>query len=91
MPLRRLLASFASILPLRRRSELDSPAIRKRVLAMSDGVTNRIFRLIEVVAVNAIKGGTERIDAASFAAEDLVLPLVSMTRRMHQNLGRRAA
>jgi replication-associated recombination protein RarA len=89
--LRRLLASFAAILPLRQRSELDSPTLRKRVLAMSDGVTNRIFRLIEVVAVNAIKSGTERIDAASFAAQDLVLPLVSMTRRMRQNLGRRAA
>lgn len=89
--LRRLLASFAAILPLRRRSELDSPALRKRVLAISGGVTNRIFRLIEVVAVNAVKSGTERIDAASFAAEDLVLPLVSMTRRMHQSLGRQAA
>jgi hypothetical protein len=68
---------FAAILPLRRRSELDSPALRKRVLAISDGVTNRIFRLIEVVAVNAVKSGAERIDAASFAAGDLVLPLVS--------------
>jgi hypothetical protein len=89
--LRRLLASFAAILPLRRRSSLDSPALRKRVLAISDGVTNRIFRLIEVVAVNAVKSGAERIDAASFAAEDLLLPLVSMTRRMHRSLGRRAA
>jgi hypothetical protein len=89
--LRRLLASFAAILPLRQGSELDSPALRKRVLAITDGVTNRIFRLIEVVAANAIKNGTERIDTSSFQAEDLVLPLVSMTRGMHRSLSRRAA
>jgi hypothetical protein len=89
--LRRLLASFAAILPLRRPSELDSAALRKRVLAVTDGVTNRIFRLIEVVAANAIKNGTERIDASSLEAEDLVLPLVSMTRGMHRSLSRRAA
>jgi Bacterial TniB protein len=88
---RRLLASFAAILPLRRPSAFDSSSLRKRVLAISEGVTHRIFRLIEVAAVKAIASGAERIDAASFEAEDLVLPLVSMTRRMRQRLERRAA
>ena len=88
--LRLLLASFIAILPLRRRSDLDSAPVRRRVLDMSDGVTNRIFRLIEVVAVNAIRDGTECIGEASFAADDLVLPLVSMTQRMQRRLTRRA-
>jgi replication-associated recombination protein RarA len=89
--LRWLLASFAAILPLRRASAFDSAALRKRVLAMTDGVTNRIFRLIEVVAAKAIKNGSERIDVSRLEADDLVLPLVSMTRGMHRSLGRRAA
>jgi replication-associated recombination protein RarA len=89
--LRWLLASFAAILPLRRLSEVDSAALRKRVLVVTDGVTNRIFRVIEVVAANAITNGSERIDLSSLEAEDLVLPLVSMTRGMHRSLSRRAA
>jgi hypothetical protein len=47
--------------------------------------------VIEVVAANAITNGSERIDLSSLEAEDLVLPLVSMTRGMHRSLSRRAA
>jgi hypothetical protein len=77
----RLLASLAVILPLQRPSDLSSDAVRTRIFAMTEGVTARIFRLIESVAERAILSGRERIDLASFEDRDLVLPLVSMTGR----------
>lgn len=76
--LRQLLASFSSLLPLRRPSLLDSPEVRRRILALTQGVTGRIFRLIEAAAIAAIRDGRERLDATSFEDEDLMLPLVSM-------------
>lgn len=78
---RALLASFASILPLRLPSALDSPSICRRVIEMTDGVTVRICRLIETVAANAVLNGDECITERSFVANDLVLPLVSMSPR----------
>ncbi|PNU02350.1 TniB family NTP-binding protein [Novosphingobium guangzhouense] len=76
--LRQLLASFAGLLPLRRPSHLDDDQVRRRVLALTDGVTGRIFRLMEAVAIAAIRSGREMIDADSFDDEQLLLPLVSM-------------
>lgn len=76
--LRQLMVSFAGLLPLRRRSPLDSADVRQRVIALSDGVTGRIFRLMEAVAIAAIRSGREMIDAASFDDDELLLPLVSM-------------
>ncbi len=86
-----LLTSLAGILPLRRPSELATSAARSRILDLTDGVTVRIFRLIETVAVEAIRDGSERITADSFAAADLVLPLVAMTRQAERQLQRRIA
>jgi hypothetical protein len=83
-----LLDSLGVILPLRRRSRLDAGPVRKRVLSMTDGVTVRLFRLIETAAVAAIRSGREMIDEESFRAEDLVLPLVSMTSRVQRASGR---
>jgi len=57
--LRQLLASFAGLLPLRRPSHLDDDQVRRRVLALTDGVTGRIFRLMEAVAIAAIRSGRE--------------------------------
>ena len=37
---------------------------------MTDGVTNRIFALIEAVAMNAIRTGDESITINSFDAQD---------------------
>jgi replication-associated recombination protein RarA len=76
--LRQLLASFSGLLPLRRPSMLDTVEARQRVLALTQGVTGRIFRLIEAAAVTAIRDGREMLDAASFEANDVMLPLVSM-------------
>lgn len=84
-----LLSSLGSILPLRRPSELATATTRQRVLDLTHGVTVRIFRLIETVAVEAIRNGSERITADSFASDDLVLPLVAMTREAERQLQRR--
>lgn len=88
--LAQLLASLATILPLRRPSNLAAPAIRSRVLDLTDGVTVRIFRLIETVAVEAIRSGAECITVGSFQTEELVLPLVAMTRKVEARLQPRA-
>jgi len=58
---------------------------------MTGGVTVRIFRLIETVAAEAIRDGSERITADSFAVANLVLPLVAMTRQGDRRLQRRIA
>jgi Bacterial TniB protein len=87
--LARLLRSLASILPLRKPSALESSAIRGLVFEMTDGVTARIFRLIETVAERAILSGEERIDEASFADKEMTLPLVAMTRSQYQRGGAR--
>ena len=76
----RLLKSLGLILPLRRPSDLDA-AVRERIRVLTDGVTARIFRLLEESAAEtAIRSGRERLDLESFADERLVLPLVAMTQ-----------
>ncbi len=89
--LTQLLSSLGALLPLRRPSALETSAVRKRVLDLTDGVTVRIFRLIETVAVEAIRSGAECITKQSFEADGLVLPLVAMTRKTEERLRRRAA
>jgi len=58
---------------------------------MTDGITVRVFRLIETVAIAAIRSGREMIDDESFTADDLVLPLVSMTVKAHRAAGRKVS
>jgi hypothetical protein len=74
-----LLKSLGAILPLRQASDLESLEVRARVHALTGGVTARIFRLIETADEQAILSGRERLDLQSFG-DDLILPLVSMTR-----------
>lgn len=88
--LARLLASLTSIMPLRRPSNLQTAAVAKRVVELTDGVTVRIFRLIETAAVEAIRSGEERITLASLADNCLALPLVAMTRKIDRRLANRA-
>jgi replication-associated recombination protein RarA len=59
---RRLLSSFQAILPLKQRSDLVSPAMRRLLLERTDGVTVRLVRLIETLAVEAIRAGSEQIN-----------------------------
>jgi hypothetical protein len=78
---RRLLASFAAILPLRKPSDLDHEKVRAIILKLSDGVTVRIVRLLERLAVDAIHRGSECIEVSSFDALPHRAPLLSMERR----------
>ncbi|KFG90091.1 TniB [Sphingobium herbicidovorans NBRC 16415] len=76
--LRQLMASFSGLLPLQRPSVLDVQDVRQRVLALTGGITGRIFRLVEAAAIAAIRNGREMIDASSLDDDDLLLPLLSM-------------
>jgi len=76
-----LLVSYSTLLPLRRPSQLRDTKVRKRLLAMSDGVTVRICRLLEDAAITAINSSTEQIDLASFHDELAVQSLASVSDR----------
>jgi hypothetical protein len=83
---RRLLVSISGTLPLRKDSLLDSEACREVILRRTDGITTRIFRLIESAAIQAISDGTECITEESLASRNLILPLVSMTRKIQRQV-----
>jgi hypothetical protein len=76
-----LLASFESITPLRLPSNLRDANVRRRILALTDGVTVRIFRLIEAAAIQAIMRGKECIDLDSFSDQVVTETLVSISER----------
>jgi hypothetical protein len=78
---RRLLASFNAILPLRRPSDLDQEKLRAALLKASEGVTVRIVRLLERLAVEAIRNGSECISLDSLASMPARAPLLSMEHR----------
>jgi replication-associated recombination protein RarA len=82
----RLLASFLGLLPLRQRSDLLAPAVRKALLDHSDGVTVRIVRLIEALAIDAIRSGRERIDMESFSVVSSLPLLLSMEDQSHAGI-----
>jgi hypothetical protein len=73
----RLLSSFQVILPLKQRSDLVSPAMRRLLLERTDGVTVRLVRLIETLAVEAIRSGSEQINRNSLL-NMINPPLLSM-------------
>lgn len=77
----RLLASFLSVLPLRRRSDLMVPAVRKALLDHTQGITVRIVRAIENLAIEAIRSGRECINQESLTALAAVPLLLSMEER----------
>jgi hypothetical protein len=56
-----LLASFAAVLPLRRRSEIDRPEIARYVLQKSEGTIGEIATLLTRAAIAAIETGEEAI------------------------------
>lgn len=87
---RLLMVTLAAILPLRKPSQLAEDGFRDRVLELTDGNTGRIFRLIETLAVGAIRNGRETISLADLDADDLVLPTVSM-KAIASRTGKHAA
>jgi replication-associated recombination protein RarA len=74
----RLLASFQALLPLRKASALVTADLRGELLRRSEGITVRVVKLIEALAVEAILSGRERIDLESLARLDAQPPLLSM-------------
>jgi hypothetical protein len=75
------LASFGASLPLRQASGLQEPALRKRILSLSEGITGRICRLLEEAAVQAILSGRERIELEALSEELLARSLASIAER----------
>jgi hypothetical protein len=73
----RLLASFQLMLPLKQRSDLVSPVMRRLLLERTDGIMVRLVRLIEMLAVEAIRSGSERVDQSSLLNIPTA-PLLSM-------------
>lgn len=75
-----LMRSLASTRPLREKSDLEKQAVRRKLMQFSEGVTGRIFRLVEEAAIVAIRTGRERIEEEMFSDGSLVPPLASMQR-----------
>lgn len=85
-----LLVSYSALLPLRRPSRLRDAKVRKRLLAMSDGVTVRICRLLEDAAIMAINRNVEQIDLDSLHDDLAVQSLASVSdRRKRRAVGAR--
>lgn len=59
-----LLASIASVMPLKNSSNLNHPTISKYILEKSEGILGEIFTLIRSAAIMAIDSGSEVIDEA---------------------------
>jgi hypothetical protein len=74
----RLLLSFQSAFPLRRSSDLTSPASRRILLDRTQGVMVRIVRLLEALAVDAVRTANEQIDFDSLANLRISPQLLSM-------------
>ena len=74
----RLLASFQALLPLRKRSDLSVIAIRQEILRRTEGITVRMVRLLEHLAIHSIHSGVEAITLECFTVLDSQAPLLSM-------------
>lgn len=61
-----LLASFESILPLRRRSEISNPDMARYVLARTEGTIGEIATFLCRAAITAIDTGEERMNEKIF-------------------------
>jgi type II secretory pathway predicted ATPase ExeA len=82
----RLIASFQAVFPLRKSSDLTSPACRRLLLDRTHGVTVRIVRLLESLAIDAIRTGKERIDRDSLENIRVPAPLLSMGHAVEKAL-----
>lgn len=82
----RLIASFQTVFPLRRSSDLTSPACRRLLLDRTDGVTVRIVRLLETLAIDAVRSGKEKIDRDSLESLRVPPPLLSMGHAVEKAL-----
>ncbi|MCF3945784.1 TniB family NTP-binding protein [Acidiphilium iwatense] len=63
----RLLVTFEQMIPLRHRSGLTEPVLAHNLLLAADGLIGGIANLLRQAAIEAIRTGHERIDAAKLA------------------------
>lgn len=75
----RLLASFEAVLPLQKRSDLVAPSMRRLLLERTQGITVRLVRLLEALAVEAVRSGKERINQENLTSMTISPPLLSMS------------
>jgi hypothetical protein len=57
---------------------LSTPDIRQEILRRTEGITVRIVRLLEQLAVEAVRSGSEEIALDRFSLLDSQTPLLSM-------------
>ena len=70
-----LLASFAALLPLQRRSEIATPEMARYILARTGGAIGEISALLTAAALAAITTGEEMINRRSMLAAAYAGPL----------------
>ncbi len=69
-----LLASFAALFPLRRRSEIATPDMARYLLTRSEGTLGEISALLTAAAVAAVESGEEVIDRRTLLLADYTGP-----------------
>lgn len=70
----KLLASFEQALPLREPSRLVEEPLARQLLALSEGSLGELAALLAAAAIQAVRSGRERIDAATLAALGWIPP-----------------
>jgi type II secretory pathway predicted ATPase ExeA len=71
---RRLLNTLEAVLPLRKRSDLDDPALANRIYAAGEGILGEIIAIVMQAAVEAVRSGSERITARTIDAASFIRP-----------------
>lgn len=69
-----LLASFEAVLPLRERSELATPEMARFIVARTEGTIGEISTLLSMAAIEAIRGGEERMSTKVFKRTEYLSP-----------------
>ena len=70
-----LLASFASALPLRRRSLISTLSMARYLLTRSEGTIGELSRLLTSAAIAAVESGEEEINARTLTLSDYEGPI----------------
>jgi len=71
---RRLLSTLEAVLPLRKRSDLDDPALANRIYAAGEGILGEIIAIVTRAAVEAVRSGSECITSRTIEAASFIRP-----------------
>lgn len=71
---RRLLSTLEAVLPLRKRSDLDDPALANRIYAAGEGILGEIIAVVTRAAVEAVRSESERITVRTIEAASFIRP-----------------